>query len=116
MDAVDLFRMVAGEIEAGAAEVVGGDVLKDAGGLLPPVIELGGRSGGAFAVRRCEQELDDAVGVGIGERLEQDGVDDGEDGGVGSGYRGPAADGCDGEAWIFEEAAQGGVEVMPQIG
>ena len=115
VDAVDLLGMVAGEVEAGAAEVVGGDVLKDAG-LLPPVVELGGRSGGSFALGRCEQELDDAVGVGIGERLEQDGVDDGEDGGVGSDAKGQGCDGCDGEAGIFEEAAQGVLEVMPQIG
>ena len=92
--------MVAGEIEAGAAEVVGGDVLEDAG-LLLPVVELGGGSDGTVALGRREQELDDAVGVRIGERLEQHGVDDGEDGGVGSDAEGQGGDGCEGEAWVL---------------
>jgi hypothetical protein len=60
--------------------------------------------------------LNDAVRVRIGERLEQDRVDDGEDGGIGSDAEGQGCDGCDSEAWILEEAAQGVLEVMPQIG
>ena len=115
VDAVDLLGVVAGEVEAGTAEVVGRDVLKDAG-LRLPVVEVGRRGGGAVAFRRCEQELDDAVGVRIGERLEEDGVDDGEDGGVGSDAEGQGGDGCDGEARVLEEAAQGVFEVMPQVG
>ena len=54
-------------------------------------------------------------GVGIGERLEQHGVDDGEDGGVGSDAEGQGGDGCDGEGWIREEHAEGVAEVMPEI-
>ena len=43
MDAVDLLGHIAGEVEAGTAEVVGSDVLEDVG-LLLPVVEVGGRS------------------------------------------------------------------------
>ena len=51
VDTVDLLGNGAGEIEAGTTEVVGGDVLKDAG-LRSPVVEVDGRG----ARRRCRQE------------------------------------------------------------
>ena len=83
VDAVELLGMVAGEVVAGAGYVVGGYLLKEGG--LPLVgVELGdggeevvGQDGGV-------EEFDHAAGVGVGEGLEQDGVDDAEDGGVGS--------------------------------
>ena len=53
------------------------------------------------------QELNDAVGVGIVERLEQDGVDDGEDGGVGADAQGQGCDGCDGERGVGDQHAKG---------
>ena len=53
VDAVDLLGDGAGEVEAGTAEVVRGDVLKDAG-LRSPGIEVGRGGRGAVAVgRRC---------------------------------------------------------------
>ena len=60
-------------------------------------------------------ELDHAVGLGIGERLEQDGVDDGEDGGVGSDAEGEGGDGGDGEGRVRDEHAEGIFEVVPEI-
>src|ERR1700741_4168019 len=115
MNPVDLFRVVACEVEAGAAEVISSDILKHAG-LFAPIVELGRGCGCAFAFRRCEQELDDPVGIRVSQRFEQNRVDDGEDGGVCSDAEGQGCDGCDGETWVFEETAQGMREVMPQVG
>ena len=53
-------------------------------------------------------------GVGVGERLEQDGVDDGEDGGVGSDAEGERGDGSEGKAGIVGEHAQRMLDVVPE--
>ena len=60
-------------------------------------------------------ELDDAVGVGIGERLEQDRVDHGEDGGVGSDAEGESGDGGYGERRAGDEHAEGVAEVAEKV-
>ena len=114
VDAVDLLRDGAGEVEAGTAEVVGGDVLEDFG-LFAPEIELGRGSAGPGAVGREVHHLDDTVGVGIGEGLEEDGVDDGEDGGVGSDAERDGGDGGEGERRIGDEHAEGVAEVVAEI-
>ena len=114
VDTVDLLGNGAGEIEAGTAEVVGGDVLKDAG-LGTPVVEFGGRRAGPVTVRGDVHELDHAVGVGIGEGLQQHGVDDGKDGGVGSAAEGERGDGGDGERRVGDEDAEGVAEVLPEV-
>ena len=83
VDAVELLGAVAGEVEAGAGYVVGGYFLKEVGLALVGV-ELG--DGGEEVVGQDGrvEELNHAVGVGVGEGLEEYRVDDGEDGGVGS--------------------------------
>ena len=55
-------------------------------------------------------------GIGVGERLEQHRVDDGEDGGVGSDAQGQRGDGGDGEAGVLEEHVQRMFDVVPEIG
>ena len=74
-----------------------------------------GEAHGAVAVRRGVHELHDAVGLGIGERLEQDGVDDGKDGGVGSDAEGEGGDGGDGERRIGDQHAEGVAEVAEKV-
>jgi hypothetical protein len=114
VDAVDLFGDGAGEVEAGSAEVVGGDVLEDAG-LCTPVVEFGGGSAGPLPVGLGIEELNDAVGVGIAEGLEEDRIDDGEDGGVGSDAEGESGDGGEGECRVGDEHAEGVAEVAEEI-
>ena len=113
VDAVNLLGDGAGEVEAGTAEVVGGDILNDAG-LGSPGIEVDRGGAIAVAIGKGVHELDHAVGFGIGERLEQDGVDDGEDGGVGSDAEGESGDGGDGECRVGDEHAEGVAEVLPR--
>ena len=57
-------------------------------------------SGEAFLWRGVP-DLHDAIGVAEGKGLEQDGVNDAEDGGVGSDAEGHDEDGDEGEAWAF---------------
>ena len=114
VNAVDLFRDLAGEIKVGTTEVVGGDVLENAG-LSAPVVEFGGGRAGPVAVGSDVHHLHDAVGVGIAERLEENGVDHGEDGGVGSDAEGDGGDGGDGEGGTGEEGAEGVAKVLPEI-
>ncbi len=114
VDTVDLLGYEAGEIEAGTAEVVRGDVLKDAG-LGSPGIEVDRGGHTAVAVRKGVHELDHAVGFRIGERLEQDGVDNGEDGGVGSDAEGESGDGSYGERRTTDEHAEGVAEVAEKV-
>ncbi len=74
-----------------------------------------GEADGAVAFGKGVHELDHAVGLGIGERLEQDGVDDGEDGGVGSDAEGEAAMAVRVKAGLRDEHAEGVAEVLPEI-
>ena len=110
VNTVDLLGYEPGEIEAGTTEVVRGDVLKDAG-LRAPGIEVDRGGHRAVAVRKSVHELDDAVGLRIRERLEQDGVDHGEDGGVGSDAEGESGDGRYGERRSGDERAEGVAQV-----
>ena len=96
VDAVDLFGDGAGEVEAGSAEVVGGDILKDAG-LLLPVVEFGDGGGRSVTAGLGDEELDQTIGLGIGEGFEEDGVDDGEDGRVDAYAECERGDGGEGE-------------------
>ena len=98
-----LRKCAAGEVDHAGAKR--GDVLHDAG-LFPPVLEFGGRCTGSGASGRGVQEEDETVGVGKGRRFEQDRVDDGEDGGVGSDAERQCQDGGEGEARTLPEGAQ----------
>ena len=69
-----LFGTISGEIETGARDIVCGDLLKDAG--LPLIgVKLADAHEIVSQQRRGSQELHHAVGVGVGERLEEHGVD-----------------------------------------
>jgi len=63
------------------------------------------------AARHATVELDDAGDVLHGERIEQDGVDDGEDGGVGAYAERHDEDDGYGEAGCVREAANGVPEI-----
>ena len=111
---MDLLGNGAGEVEAGAAEIVGGDILEYLVWALPG-IEVDRRGDGAVALRKSVHELHHPVGIGISERLKDDGVDDGEDSGVGSDAEGDGGDGGDGEGRARDERAEGVAEVLPEI-
>jgi hypothetical protein len=111
---VDLLGNDAGEVEARTTEIVGSDILKDAGLGFPDVV-VNRRAAGAVALGRGVHELHDTVRLGIGERLKEDGVDDGEDSGVGSDAEGDGGDGGQGEGRACDEHAEGVAEVLPEI-
>ena len=114
VDAVDLLGNGAGEVEAGTTEIVGSDILKDAG-LGFPVVEVHRRAHGAVALGKGVHELHHALGLGIGEGLKKDGVDHGEDRGVGPDAEGNGGDGGEGEGRARDEHAEGVAEVLPEI-
>ena len=58
-----------------------------------------------------EAELDHAVGAGVGEGIDEDGVNDGEDGACGADAEGEGEDGGEDEAGAFAEFASGVLEV-----
>ena len=114
VDAVELLRMVAGEVEAGAGQVVGGHLLEDAG--LPLVgVELGNAGEEIVGQDGGIEKFDHAVGVGIAERLEQHCVDDAEDGGVGPDAQGQRGHGGEGEGGILAEHEERVFDVVPEI-
>ena len=76
------------------------------------VERLNKRANGAVALRRRVRELQHTIGLGIGERLEQDGVDNGKDRGVGSDAKGNGRDGGEGESRVRDERAQGVAEIV----
>ena len=59
-------------------------------------------------------DLHDAVGIAKGERLEQDLVNDAEDGGVGSDAEGHDDGGHEGEAGIFPEQPKSEAKVLQE--
>ena len=68
--AFDLLGVVAaGDVDAGAAEVVGCDLLEDAG-LLMPDVEFGDVGAGEVALGRVVAQGDEGLRVGVGERLQ----------------------------------------------
>ena len=115
MNAVNLLRAVSGEVEAGTCKVVGGHFFEDARLLLPDM-KLGNRANGIAAIGRGEQKFDDAICIGIGERLKQNRIDHGEDGRVGSDAEGQGGDGGDSEAGVLEKHVQRMLDVAPEIG
>jgi hypothetical protein len=68
VNATDLLGPFAGEVEAGARKVVSSNLLEDTG--LPLIKVKLGNGGNVVGKRVGVQKLDDAVGVGMGERLE----------------------------------------------
>lgn len=61
------------------------------------------------------KELDHAIGVGVGEGLEQHRVDHRKDGGVGSNAQRQSGDGGEGKAGVLAEHLKRVFEIVPQI-
>jgi hypothetical protein len=112
--AVYLLRTVAREVEAGAAEVVSGYILEDIG-LLFPKMKLGDGGAGTLAVRRGKQELNNAIRVRVGERLEQNRVHNRENRGVDPDAQRKRSNGGKSESRIRTEHAHRMLEVVPEI-
>jgi hypothetical protein len=55
---------------------------------------------------------DQVFGRDVGQRAEQDGIDDGEDGGVSANAESESQDGDGGEAGIFAERAEGETKIL----
>jgi len=111
---MDQFWYRAGEIEARAGVVVGGDVLEDAG-LIPPVEEVCGRGEVTGSIGIYVQELDDPVGLGIVEGFKKDGVDDAEDGRVCPDAKRQGGDRGDGERGVGDQHAKRILKVVAKI-
>ncbi len=109
-----LLRAASGEIEAGAAKIIGRDILEGIR-LRLPFEEFGNGRGDAFAVGEGELELNDAIRVRVGERLQQDRIHNREDGSVGPDAKRQGGDSGDREAGILGEHAQRMLEVIPKI-
>jgi hypothetical protein len=82
VNATNLLGPFAGEVEAWARKVVSSNLLEDTG---LPLIEVELGNGGNVVEKRVGvKKLDDSVGVGIREWLEQHSVDHRKDGGIGT--------------------------------
>jgi hypothetical protein len=115
IEAADDFRVVSGRGEAVGVVLDEGDT-GEGFGIALPVEEMrgvvgqraGGQLGHVFA------QHDEAVGTGEGEGLEQDRVDDREDGGDGADAEGQGEDGGEREAWRFAESAGAEAQVLQE--
>ena len=75
MDGLHLLRMIAsGQVDAGGAKVIRGDLLKEAG-LLAPQRELGNARPRERSSVRIQDQLHQRPRIGPGERLEQNRID-----------------------------------------
>ncbi len=117
--AVEAFGAFFGGVEnvgAGAS----GDAIEDV--ILRGVgAEFGGSDSGAGTavsglVGVADLHDDEAVGVRVGEGVEQDSVDDGEDGGGGADAEGESENGDGGEAGIFAQHAQSVTKILEESG
>jgi len=111
---VDLLRSAAGKVKARTRVVVCHHLFEDAGLPLKEVklrdaVQAIGKAG------HLRRKIDHAIGVGVGERLQQHRVHDGEDGGVGSDAQRQGGNGGDGKAWILDEQLQRVPDVIPEI-
>src|SRR5262249_41162357 len=107
VDAFDLLRTIpAADIHAGAAAVVGGDVVEHLR-LLAPHVLLRNRSSGEISLRARIEELDDAVRFGVGKWLQEHRVYNGEDRGVRADAEGEDSDSGHRESGAPAEEAGG---------
>ena len=82
MHTLDLFRLIAArQVQSGASAVVRGSLPKDAR-LLPPDIELGHVRAGERPLIAGVHQMHERLRIRIGERLEQNRINDREDGGI----------------------------------
>ena len=105
MNAMNLLRTAAGEVKTGARVVVRNHLFKQIRLPLKEVklrnaMKIVGKAG------RVRQKIDHAIGVGIGERLEQNRIHYREDGGVGSDTQRQGGNGGAREAGILQQHSQ----------
>ena len=101
----------AGEDEVGVGIERGH--LVEGGALRAPVVEVRGGDGEELAKGGMSfPEGEEAAGMGVGKRLEEDAVDDSEDGGIGADAEGEREDGDGGEGRILAQAADGVAHVL----
>jgi hypothetical protein len=81
-----------------------------------PVKEVGIADGGAVHAGILLVDGDEPAGIWVGQRIEDDSVDDGEERGIGADAEGQGEDGDGGEAGGFEEHAQGVTQVLEKNG
>ena len=97
-----------GELASGG----GGDAIEDGGLVAPPCVLEVRDAPAKDGVGRGVGGGDEAGGVAIRERAEEDGIDDAEDGRVGADAQGGGQDDDGGECRVVLEAAAG----VPQVG
>ena len=95
--------VASGDVESGSAKIVGCDLLEDAG-LLTPEIELWVCWLPERSLAGWFDQRDQFLRVGIGQRLEEYGVDHGKDSGIDADSDGDHQDGDDGESRRFASA------------
>ncbi len=109
--AFDLLGMVAlAEVQAGAGKVVHGEGRESLVVLLPGH-ELGDRDGVAMAGGERARDAHDAVGLRVRKGLEQDFIDDREDGGVGADAEGQSGDRDGGESGALGQDTEGVMQI-----
>ena len=106
--------IVAGEVQSGAAAVVRRNLVKDSC-LLPPDVELGHVRARERTLIAGVHQMDKRLGVGIREGLEQNCIDDGEDGRIRADPDGNHKNGDHRECWGFQQRAHGEANVVPDV-
>jgi len=114
MDAMHQLRTAIGEVEPRAAEIVTGNVLK-AASLAFPSQKVGNGSAAAFALRGCVHEFNNAIRVGVRQRLEKHRVDDREDSAVDADAERQGRDRETRESRVSAEHAHCVFEIVPEI-
>ena len=115
MHGVNGFRIwAASEAQGNAIEFVSSDILKGLG-LRSQHVVARGRAAIIGAVGRGDKEPDDAISIGEGERLEQNGVDHGENRRGGPDAERERRDGGDGEPRAANQSPQGMLQFLQDL-
>jgi hypothetical protein len=77
--------------------------------------ELDRRRTGPGALGACVHEHHDPVGIGVGKRAKEHGVDDREDGGRGADAQRERRDGGEGERALLTKRSQGILDVLDEL-
>jgi hypothetical protein len=113
MNAMNLLRPLAGEIEPGAGCIVA-CYLRENTGLLLYASEFWNGCFFTTPLRKRAIEMDDAIGVGVRERLKQNRIDHRENGCVGTDAESQSGNNGNREAGVTPQLAQAETRVLPQ--
>lgn len=107
-----------GPVGSGDGEAFAGPAVDgvEEGGLLLPVEEVAGGSAVALAGFVVGPEHDDAVAIDVGERGEEDGIEEAEDSGGGANAQGEGEQGDGSEAGALPEETKAVANVAPEFG